>query len=210
MEAIAPPPVGVTAVPPAPVEVGAIAGVAPVLEAPAPVIGEVGVEAVAPPPVAIEALPGEAAVTAPDVTAQAELLPPAPVTLEAPTSLLAAWETVLAAMAAGLERIANGAQRFAATAAQAATVVGPLTPAFAGGPALDFAASLPALTAAPILATPTPDALPAGAIAAMQEVRVIIDVLPSALFDVKQRRVTLEVLNEETTRRGMGAARLGQ
>jgi hypothetical protein len=110
-------------------------------------------------------------------------------------------------MEAGLSRISNGAQKFAATAAQAATVGAPQLATAIGPPA-----AMPAMPdLSPFVGLPDmkPAAPPSAfgdgvAAATVPEVRLIIDVNPSPLFDVQTRRVTLDVMKENDRRAGMG------
>ena len=221
--AIAPPPVGVEAVAPAPV---AVEVVAPVPVVPEQMPGDVDVftqpdrieqtavnaaigAGVAVPPAAEQrilpavpaALPAGVAVAG---AAERDVALAAPVANPVPP--LVTWQAFMDAMREGVAELTKYAREFRGVVSSIGV------PALAAmGPTVtqpDWDAMAPRL-AAPVLTPPAMQAVAPTAQGGVMETRVVIDVNPSPLFDVKMRRTVHDVGREQLARGAMGAAGAG-
>jgi hypothetical protein len=165
------------------------AALAPVEPPPA-----VQVSATAPEPVAVETLPPDP--VTPMVTAP-RVQPVNPFTIPAPD--LSPWRAFVAEVRAGMESLAALAAGFTRAVQNIAVPVEPMVrPAFAA------AADLGRQVVTPQFVPPAPPRDVTGNAALLTAARVIIEVEPSALFDVRQRQVTLDLMQQDATRKAMG------
>jgi hypothetical protein len=126
------------------------------------------------------------------------------------------WERFMDAIRGGLAELTKAAEAFRGAASIA--VAGPqfapagFTPPRTAAPRVhglsgaDFAARV----APPVLTPPaTPGVLPAG-VGLGTETRVVIEIEPSPLFEVKMRKTVLDVGREQAARGSMGATGAGK